>query len=124
MTPGPVVTLGRRGLSLRARWTILPSRDAPADVWFAGAAWYQFDFYAANGREFLAFHLHPDGASRVTRPHAHIIEAPGTLPRLLDRAHIPTPPLSFPDVVRFAITDLGVECRRTDWETVLAHDEP
>ena len=115
-----MVALGRGGLSFRARWTVLPTHDASARAWAARTMWYQFDFYSADGREFLAFHLHPSGASRVIVPHAHVVEGPGATPRLLDRAHIPTPPLSFPDVVRFAITDLDVAARRDDWEALLS----
>ena len=81
---------------------------------------YRFAFFTAESREFLAFHLHPTGASRVTTPHAHVVEGPGAIPRLLDRAHVPTPALSFPDVVRFAVTDLDVEARRDDWEALLS----
>ena len=65
------------------------------------------------------------GAGFVTFPHAHIgaamvsREAP-VRPRDFHRAHIPTRSITLEEIVSFAITELGVEPLRADWQAILA----
>jgi hypothetical protein len=77
-------------------------------------------FLTHAGREFLAFHWHPDGASHVKTPHAHILIGSAEERALLGNGHIPTPELSVGQLVRFAIEDLGVPAIREDWRQILA----
>lgn len=69
--------------------------------------------------ELIAFHWHPDHNQRVRFPHVHLGYGAGELRHGLDKAHIPTGRLTIADIVRFAITELGVEPMRGDWAEIL-----
>jgi hypothetical protein len=56
----------------------------------------------------------------VQTPQVHVRALAPEDQATLRRAHLPSPELSFADVVRFAIVELGVEPRRPDWERLLA----
>ncbi len=71
----------------------------------------------ADGPMHLAYHWHPVGVSPVTWPHLHV---GGTVAGIdLSRAHLPTGQVALPDVLRFAIVDLGVRPLRDDWPDLL-----
>jgi hypothetical protein len=65
-----------------------------------------------------AYHWHPVGASHVTSPHLHLGGQIGDID--LSKLHFPTGAVALPDVLRFAIADLGVEPLRADWRDLLA----
>lgn len=77
---------------------------------------YEITLLTEHLTEFLAFHWHPHGQSRVTAPHIHVAT---TAPVDLSKAHIPSGEVTFQQVLRFAIEELGVESLRQDWRTVL-----
>lgn len=61
-------------------------------------------------REALSWHWHPDGNSAAGDPHLH----PGSAVLLntgvvTPRAHIPTQRMSVEEVIRFLVSELGVE---------------
>lgn len=69
--------------------------------------------------EFLAFHWHPD-APGVSFPHVHL--GPGLAMRAdLIGVHVPTGHVALEDVLRFAISELGVQPRRPNWASLLEH---
>lgn len=77
-----------------------------------------------DGPEVCSYQWHPVGQSPVTIPHLHIGRgATGNVttfgPRGLHRIHFPTKHIAVEDVLRLAITELGVEPRRPDWDAIL-----
>ena len=94
-----------------------PDLDQP-DASPIAVAGYRFEIGPAGGPDALAFHWHPIGVSPVTWPHLHVRGGVAGLD--LGKAHLPTGPVPLAAVLRFAITDLGVEPRRADWATILA----
>ena len=92
------------------------SSDAP-DRWLAAIAGYVYQFSYENGRECIASHWHPRGASPIGWPHLHV--SGPTAPIDLTRGHLPTGPVALPAVLRYAIDDLAVRPLRQDWPAVL-----
>lgn len=90
-------------------------------TWVVHTASYAYELLLADGREIVSYHYHPTGVSPVTSPHLHAKGLTAPLP--LGRAHIPTGRVCIEAVVRFVITELGIEPRRPDWEAVLARGE-
>jgi len=70
---------------------------------------YFFALDDADGREIIAFHWHPDQQSHFTAPHLHFGAGAQVGYEDLHKAHVPTGHITQQDVLRFAITDLGVE---------------
>jgi hypothetical protein len=72
-------------------------------------------------RTVVAYHWHPVGLSPVVHPQVHV----GCRTPAVDfaRAHLPTGHVSLPAVLRAAVTELGVEPWRADWDEVLARAE-
>lgn len=77
---------------------------------------YRHQVMQRDGREIIAFHLHRGNHG----PHLHLGAGAGELFDPLYKAHIPTGPVDFGDVIAMLIRDFGVQPRRTDWERVLA----
>jgi hypothetical protein len=82
-------------------------------------AGYQYALYDADDREILAYHWHPEGSSHVTAPHLHLGAGAEVGRRDLASALPPTGQITLEDVLRFAITDLGVRPLRRDWSEIL-----
>jgi hypothetical protein len=80
---------------------------------------YQYTLRDIDGREIIAYHWHPEGRSHVTTPHIHLGPGAEMGRRDLARAHLPTGQVMLEDVLRFAITELGVRPLRRDWSEVL-----
>ena len=92
--------------------------ELPSGRWPTPDGGYRYEFRLADGPLLLAYHWHPVGVSPVTTPHLHL---GGALQGInLAEAHLPTGPVVLPDVLRFAIVDLGVDPLRDDWREVLA----
>jgi hypothetical protein len=77
------------------------------------------------GESAISYHWHPIGASQVRTPHLHVRTRSdagyGGMP--LDRLHLPTGSIPLAAIVRFLITELGVEPNRADWVRILADVE-
>jgi hypothetical protein len=71
------------------------------------------------------YHWHPVGASPVRTPHLHVNPRADSISGAvsLERLHLPTGPVSLAAIVRFLITELGVEPNRADWVRILANVE-
>lgn len=75
-----------------------------------------------HGRELLAFHWHPAGATPVRTPHLHVHAEVQVGDAWLHKAHLPTGPVSPIDVLRLLLDDFGVPpLRDDDREATLAH---
>ncbi len=93
------------------------------DGWAVHTTSYSYDFQLDNGREVVVYHFDPRPRSKVKTPH---LQARGLIdPLPLSKAHFPTGRVSIEEVIRFAITDLGVRPRHENgiWQTHLAETE-
>ena len=79
---------------------------------------------SAQGREIIAAHWHPESSSPVTTPHWHIGAAALTPEGVyLTRAHIPSPRVSFEQMIRFMIEQMEVNPHTQDWSERLGRTE-
>ena len=79
---------------------------------------------SVRGQELLAAHWHPTSSSPFTDPHWHIGAAALTADGVyLERAHIPSPRVSFEQMIRLTIDQMGVAPRRDDWSELLERTE-
>ncbi len=87
--------------------------------WDAHTTSYAYEFQHPDGREIVAYHYEPGPNSRVKTPHCHVRGLTGPLP--LSKAHFPTGRISIEEIIRFAITELGVPPRypHGDWQARL-----
>jgi hypothetical protein len=90
--------------------------------WVGTLVKYHFALLTTEQREIIAFHWHPDVPGRP-EPHLHLGVA-SKASTLLRQAHIPASIVTLPQVLRFAIRELGVEPIRDDWEARLASASP
>lgn len=80
---------------------------------------YRLALSEETGAFLLAWHWHPN-----TRPDPHLhVGADHPVVTELPRLHVPTGRVSFEEVGRFLITELGVVPMRRDWEETLAETE-
>lgn len=96
--------------------------EVPRPRWIAATVGYIYQFEAIRDdrpTEVIAFHWHPEPEQLVRFPHVHLGYGAGNLRHGLDKAHIPTGQLALAEVIRFAITELGVEPLRADWAELL-----
>jgi hypothetical protein len=84
---------------------------------------YQYTLLDQDQREILAFHLHPNGPSRVMTPHLHVGPGAGELRADVAAAHIPTGALTLAAVVRLALEAFSVEALRRDWDLTLRRSD-
>ena len=66
-------------------------------------------------QQIVRWHWHPESRSRVKTPHLHL---PAGAP-YSQSVHVPTGRITFEDVVRFLIEELGVRPAHDDWSDVL-----
>jgi hypothetical protein len=104
---------------LQEWYGLVEERDAPARRrWRVVPGSYAYTFVRSDtDQELLAFHWHPHVAEKPF-PHVHL-EAGLDIRRDLVRMHVPAGPISLADVVRFAIEELQVRPRRSDWQAIL-----
>jgi hypothetical protein len=119
--PAPLSGAGRVALFVRYRF-VLAADAASRRHWRVRIIGYFHTLREIDGPELFGYHWHPEGASHETAPHLHLGAAlrPGRTDIL--KAHLPTSHVHLPDILRFAIRDLGVRPLRRDWRSVL--DEP
>ncbi len=78
---------------------------------------YQYELRDRNDDEVFAYHLHPTGLSHVTTPHLHVTG--GSRAVRLDKRHLVTGAVTFPDIIRLLITEFDVPPLRSDWRDIL-----
>ncbi|MFN8637675.1 MAG: hypothetical protein U0893_27805 [Chloroflexota bacterium] len=108
-------------MRIRARLVPLDDRESH---WRAVITAYQYALLDREGREYLAYHWHPDGQSHMLEPHLHLgVAAQVGVPEIA-AAHLPTGPIALAAVARLTLTDLGARPLRADWHGVLASAMP
>lgn len=90
-----------------------------AGRWRAQIIAYQYALLDRAGREYLAYHWHPEGVSHVAEPHLHLGPAAQVGATMLAAAHLPTGPVSLAAVVRLAVEAFAARPLRADWPSVL-----
>jgi hypothetical protein len=78
---------------------------------------YFYSLQNEAGQEIVAFHWQP--SAEHPDPHMHLGVGAQLGRKDIARAHIPTGRISLEEVLRFAITELGANPLREDWEGVL-----
>lgn len=93
--------------------------DSDRGPWNVSTTGYAYALERASTEEILLYHWHPEGGGDVKCPHLHL--GNGATPAGCDlrKLRIPTARIEVEDVVRFAITQLGVPWRRDDWEQLV-----
>lgn len=86
---------------------------------------YLYSVKGPDGSELISAHWHPTGKSHETRPHWHLgsaaISPDGVF---LERAHIPSPRISFEHMIRWIIESIpGVDPAVEDWDRQLERTE-
>lgn len=114
----------RIAFTFRYDYEIVPTTDGWRRFETLGTGhWYEIG--DADGREIMAFHWHPVGASPIGFPHLHLSSRIGAILLAGDRSinvgemHIPTGAVTPVDIVRLLIAEFGVEPLRSDWESVV-----
>lgn len=114
--------LARRGVELKQEIDVAPSDDGNK----ASIAQYSYRLIEPDGREILAYHLHPDGLSSVKRPHLHVSSRIPPIPLGdadvsigLSAMHLATGFVSLDDFIRLLIEEFDVEPRRAAWRAIL-----
>ncbi|MFN8633959.1 MAG: hypothetical protein U0893_08905 [Chloroflexota bacterium] len=101
-------------------YLVVPMADE-ADLWRVDTVGWIYTLADSRDEIVAAFHWHPDGSGRVTRPHIHVHGQHDTVD--LHKLHFPTGSVTPDTLVRFLIEDLDVVPRRPDWERVLERHE-
>ena len=124
-TGDPVPLRGGSGLSLtvRMRYRIVRA-EGERGPWKVSTAAYEYTFTGVDGREVLAYHWQPGGASHVDSPHLHLGAGSGIADPRLASAHLPSGRVSLESIVRLAIEAFGVtSLRGREWPTILERGE-
>lgn len=90
--------------------------EGPRGPWKVTIVSYFYSLEDDEGRE-IVYHWHPSG--KVTFPHMHTKTGGQLGGNDLAKVHYPTGRVAFEDVLRLAISELGVKPNRDDWASVL-----
>jgi len=116
-TDGARVSTGHV-IKARMRYEII--KDDKGEPWRVTTHGYMYSVEDGAGQELLAAHWHPDTAGAHKRPHMHfpdrVVSPEGGF---LAREPISTGRITFEEVVRFAVRNLGATPLRDDWENHL-----
>lgn len=114
------VPTGEQALALRVTLHFRHAQ-APGSLgpWRISTAGYWYTLSDAQEHELISYHWHPNALGEVSYPHLHFGPLALVGHPQLARSHAPTGRVPLEDVLRFAIGDLGVHPRRTDWDAVL-----
>ena len=114
--PGP----SGLGLELGVEYYVVEA-EGEHGPWRTTTAGYRYTVTTGDGAEVLAWHWHPGGRSKVTRPHHHVgtsqLRPDGVLNT---KHHVPGGRVALEDVLEHLVTDLGVTPERDDCLEVLA----
>lgn len=107
-------------LSFSQHYRIIHVSDEPdRGPWNVSTAAYLYELDDADGHHVLAYHWHPEGRSHFSTPHMHLGHGARIGRTDLANAHLPTGRIAIQELLRAAITQLGVQPRREDWSVVL-----
>ncbi len=93
--------------------------DRPGTPWRVDTVEYYYSIHDSEEREVLLYHWHPYGRSAVRTPHLHLEQGAQIGRREILEAHLPTGDVSLNAVLRVLIEEMGVNPRRSDWESIL-----
>ncbi len=81
---------------------------------------YRYELNYHDGRELLAYHLHPVGRSQIKHPHLHV----GTHDPSLNygKKHLVTGFISLPEIILCLITEFDIPPIRPDWRDILTSE--
>lgn len=124
---GRAVSLSGSPLMIRVGQEFLVRREAAPDP--IEVVGYNYTILHSEAGELVSFQWHPGGKSDIDFPHVHIGPALSRRDSVVrageaHKIHLPTGEVSLVNVVRLAITELGVEPRRDDWATILRQPSP
>jgi len=125
LNEGRVLDLGR-GLAFRAamQFETLDLGESEKRNRFRVTTREYIYAVSVGGQEILAAHWHPASSSPFTEPHWHIGAVALTeVGAYLEGTHIPSPRVSFEQMIRLMIDQMGVAPRRQDWSKVLERTE-
>jgi hypothetical protein len=100
--------------------------DAPRSSRVAVVS-YVYTVMTRDRIELVSYQWHPHSEGEIDFPHVHIGPAMSRRDSVIrageaHKIHLPTGEVSLADVLRLAITELGVEPRRDDWESILTRE--
>lgn len=117
--PVPLTTGIGLSLKLQHHYRII---EHPGDLgpWRVTSVGYFYALDAAAGQEIVSYHWHPNGEGVTRRrPHLHLRGGAQIRQPAFEKVHFPTERIALEDFVLFAIEELGVAPRRTDWRETL-----
>lgn len=95
-------------------------KDERGEPWRVTTRGYMYSVENEHGQELLSAHWHPDTSGPHKRPHLHFPgRLEGTELGFLGREPINTGRVTFEEVVRFAVRNLGADAMHEDWEARL-----
>lgn len=114
---GPFDLRARAGGRITLRLAMaFGAKPTPAGRWEASTQSYFYRLADSDGREILAYHLHPWQADSAF-PHLHVsAESPGNR---LRKAHLPTGDVRLADFLAMLIRDLDIPPLTSGWRRVL-----
>ena len=119
---GVPVALGgpsRFKLELQQYYSILDT-GRPDALWMVNVVGYYYAVHDYEEREVLLYHWHPHATSPVVIPHLHLEQGALVGRAEVRDAHLPTGEVFLNAVLRVLIEEMGVNPRRSDWESILA----
>ena len=117
--PVPLGGPSRFMFGLQQNYRIIESGPLGAP-WRVNVVGYDYIIYDREQREVLLYHWHPRGNSPVVIPHLHLEQGAGVIRDEVRDAHLPTGDVSLNAILRVLIEEMGVNSRRSDWESILA----
>lgn len=120
-----LVKLAGRGgihLSMIMHYRLVPA-EGERGPWKVSTVAYYYNLHDAGGKEIISYQWHPESRSSATNPHLHLGAGALVGHAELAKAHLPTGRVALEDVIRIAITDLGADPLRPDWQEVLAESQ-
>lgn len=107
-------------LRVRMKYMIVRQDDLEGGPFKIRTLAYSYSLTSGTGGEIVSYHWHPDSASHVKSPHAHLGHGQLSSGALLTpRTHLPTGRVSLEQVVRSLITEHEVTPRADDWDARL-----
>lgn len=117
-------------LSIVQLYRVVEDEDLERGLWRATITQYVYTLRRASTswesdkpETLISYQWHPRPGARYNYPHLHLGAASGIGPAgeslLSNKSHIPTGRIAVEDVIRFAISQLGVRPLREDWSEVL-----
>ncbi len=99
-----------------SHWYTIAAAANQTGRWVAATVGYAYALRDRDDREVIAYHWHPTGAGSIAFPHLHVEGRRRSLDR---KVHLPTGQVALVAVLRCAVSELGVEPLRSDWQTIL-----